>query len=192
MKVLVACEESQEVCKAFRARGHEAYSCDIQEPSGGHPEWHILGDALKAVEGGQVVTMDGQTHEVGKWDLLIAHPPCTYLTVSGNRWFSPKYGDKAALRAELRIKAAEFFMALMNADIDKIAVENPVGYMSTHYRKPDCIIQPWQFGHNARKKNVSVAQKSAWIESDECCITREYTSWRLQRGRERQFCPKRW
>lgn len=152
MKVLVACEESQEVCKAFRARGHEAYSCDIQEPSGGHPEWHILGDALKAVEGGQVVTMDGQTHEVGKWDLLIAHPPCTYLTVSGNRWFSPKYGDKAALRADLRIKAAEFFMAFMNADIEKIAVENPVGYMSTHYRKPDCIIQPWQFGHNARKK----------------------------------------
>ena len=152
MKVLVACEESQEVCKAFRARGHVAYSCDIQEPSGGHPEWHILGDALKAVEGGQVVTMDGQTHEVGKWDLLIAHPPCTYLAVSGNRWFSAKDGDKAALRTELRIKAAEFFMALMNSDIDKIAVENPVGYMSTHYRKPDCIIQPWQFGHNARKK----------------------------------------
>lgn len=75
MKVLIACEESQEVCKAFRARGHEAYSCDIQEPSGGHPEWHILGDALKALEGGQVVTMDGVTHDVGKWDLLIAHPP---------------------------------------------------------------------------------------------------------------------
>ena len=72
MKVLIACEESQEVCKAFRARGHEAYSCDIQEPSGGHPEWHILGDALKALEGGQVVTMDGVTHDVGKWDLLIA------------------------------------------------------------------------------------------------------------------------
>lgn len=83
MKVLVACEESQEVCKAFRALGHEAYSCDIQEPSGGHPEWHILGDALKAIEGGQVTTMDGETHDVGMWDLLIAHPPCTYLTVAG-------------------------------------------------------------------------------------------------------------
>lgn len=79
MKVLIACEESQEVCKAFRARGHEAYSCDIQEPSGGHPEWHILGDALKALEGGQIVTMDGITHDVGLWDLLIAHPPCTYF-----------------------------------------------------------------------------------------------------------------
>ena len=94
MKVLVACEESQEVCKAFRALGHEAYSCDIQEPSGGHPEWHILGDALKAIEGGQVTTMDGQTHDVGKWDLLIAHPPCTYLTVTGNRWFNTeRYGE---------------------------------------------------------------------------------------------------
>lgn len=83
MKVLVACEESQEVCKAFRELGHEAYSCDIQEPSGGHPELHILGDALKAVEAREVATMDGTRHEIGKWDLLIAHPPCTYLTVSG-------------------------------------------------------------------------------------------------------------
>lgn len=84
MKVLIACEESQTVCTAFRERGHEAYSCDIQPPSGGHPEWHILGDALQAVEGGQVTSMDGKTHDIGKWDLLIAHPPCTYLAVSGN------------------------------------------------------------------------------------------------------------
>jgi site-specific DNA-cytosine methylase len=83
MKVLVACEESQEVCKAFRAKGHEAYSCDIQEPSGGHLEWHILGDALEAIKGGTVVTMDGASHNVGKWDLLIAHPPCTYLSAAG-------------------------------------------------------------------------------------------------------------
>lgn len=87
MKVLVACEESQTVCKAFRERGHEAYSCDIQEPSGGHPEWHILGDALKAIDGGQIVTMDGKAHDVGKWDLLIAHPPCTYLSNVATRSF---------------------------------------------------------------------------------------------------------
>lgn len=87
MKVLIACEESQEVCKAFRALGHEAYSCDTQEPSGGHPEWHIKGDALEAVKGGVIVTMDGKAHEVGKWDLLIAHP-CTYQTaVSVGRLF---------------------------------------------------------------------------------------------------------
>ena len=147
MKVLVACEESQEVCKAFRAKGHEAYSCDIQEPSGGHPEWHILGDALKALEGGQVVTMDGVTHDVGKWDLLIAHPPCTHLAVSGARWFT---GGKKPL--SLRFEAAAFFMKFAEADIPRIAVENPVCVMSTLYRKPDQIINPWQFGHPEQKK----------------------------------------
>lgn len=153
MKVLIACEESQTVCKAFRERGHEAYSCDIQEPSGRNPEWHILGDALQAVEGGQVTTMDGKTHDIGKWDLLIAHPPCTYLAVSGNRWFNiARYGDRAVERLKARKEAAEFFMAFVNADIPRICVENPVGYMSTHYRKPDCIVQPYEFGHKARKK----------------------------------------
>lgn len=113
MKVLVACEESQAVCTAFRERGHEAYSCDIQEPSGGHPEWHILGDALEAVKGGSVTTMDGKEHEVGKWDLLIAHPPCTFLTVSGNRWFNvERYGDRAVERLKARKEAAEFLWHL--------------------------------------------------------------------------------
>ena len=152
MKVLVACEESQAVCIAFRERGHEAYSCDIQEPSGGHPEWHILGDALEAVKGGNVTTMDSHVHTIGKWDLLIAHPPCTYLTVSGNRWFNvERYGDKALERLKSRKEAADFFLAFINADVPRICVENPVGYMSTHYRKPDCIVQPYQFGHPARK-----------------------------------------
>lgn len=152
MKVLVACEESQEVCKAFRELGHEAYSCDIQEPSGGHPEWHILGDALKAIEGGRVTTMDGETHDVGKWDLLIAHPPCTYLTVTGNRWFNTeRYGEKAVRRLQLREEAAAFFMAFVNASVCKIAVENPVGYMSTAYQKPTQIIHPYMFGDPARK-----------------------------------------
>lgn len=122
MKVLIACEESQEVCKAFRARGHEAYSCDIQDPSGGHPEWHILGDAIKALEGGQVVTMDGVTHDVGKWDLLIAHPPCTHLAVSGARWFTE--GRKPL---SLRFEAAAFFMKFAEADIP----------LQEHSAKPD-------------------------------------------------------
>mgnify|MGYP002521450583 CR=1 FL=1 len=85
MRVLIACEESQTECMAFRALGHEAYSCDIQKPSGGHPEWHILGDALEAVRGGQITTMDGQTHGIPGWDLMIAHPPCTYLSNAGAR-----------------------------------------------------------------------------------------------------------
>lgn len=152
MKVLIACEESQRVCIAFRKRGHEAYSCDIQEPSGGHPEWHILGDALKAIEGGRVTTMDGKTHDIGRWDLLIAHPPCTYLTVSGNRYFNvDKYGNKARERLLARLDAARFFLAFALSDIPKIAVENPVGVMSTLFRKPDQIIQPYFFGDNARK-----------------------------------------
>lgn len=140
MRVLIACEESQTVCKAFRERGHEAYSCDIQEPSGGHPEWHILGDAQEAIKGGTVTTMDGQAHEVGKWDLLIAHPPCTHLSASGERWFAE--GRKPLY---LRFQAASFFLRFLTANAKRIAIENPVGRMSTMYRKPDCIIQPWEF-----------------------------------------------
>ena len=147
MKVLVACEESQTVCKAFRERGHEAYSCDIQEPSGGHPEWHILGDALKAIDGGQIVTMDGKAHDVGKWDLLIAHPPCTHLAVSGMRWFSE--GEKPL---SLKYDAAAFFLKFAEAPIEHIAIENPVSIMSPLYRKPDQIINPWQYGHPEQKK----------------------------------------
>ena len=152
MKVLIACEESQEVCRAFRTLGHEAYSCDIQEPSGGHPEWHILGDALKAIEGGQIVTMNGQKHDVGKWDLMIAHPPCTYLTVTGNRWFNvERYGDAAINRLANRHEAVNFFMEFALSGIPKIAIENPVGCMSTAWRKPDQIIHPYMFGDPARK-----------------------------------------
>ena len=152
MKVLVACEESQEVCKAFRAKGHEAYSCDIQEPSGGHPEWHILGDALAVLTGGTITTMEGTRHEIGKWDLLIAHPPCTYLTVTGNRWFNvERYGDAALKRLANRHEAVNFFMEFALSDIPKIAIENPVGHMSTAWRKPDQIIHPYMFGDPARK-----------------------------------------
>lgn len=147
MKVLVACEESQRVCIAFRELGHEAYSADIQEPSGGHPEWHILGDVLKVLNGGEFSTMDGEKHSVEKWDLIIAHPPCTHLAVSGARWF--KEGIKPR---HLQDEAAEFFMKFINADCDKIAVENPICIMSTRYRKPDQIINPYQFGHLEQKK----------------------------------------
>lgn len=140
MKVLIACEESQTVCKAFRERGHEAYSCDIQESSGGHPEWHIQGDALKAIDGQQ-------------WDLIIAHPPCTYLTVTGNRWYNvERYGDKAIQRYRLQEEAIKFFMAIAEADCEHIAIENPVGIMSSRWRKSDQIIEPWQFGDPYEKK----------------------------------------
>ena len=139
MKVLVACEESQEVCKAFREKGHEAYSCDILPESGGHSEWHIQGDVIPLLDNG--------------WDLIIAHPPCTYLTVTGNRWFNvERYGEKAIERQKLREEAIEFFLRIANAKCDKIAIENPVGIISSVYRKPDQIIQPYYFGDAFEKK----------------------------------------
>lgn len=152
MKVLVACEESQRECIAFRKHGCEAYSCDIKEPSGGHPEWHILGDALKAIEGGRITTMDGKTHDIGRWDLLIAHPPCTYLTLAGNKWFKPEFADRFPDRQKQRKEAVEFFMAFANADCDRIAIENPVGIMSSQWRKPDQYIEPYMFGDPEKKK----------------------------------------
>lgn len=154
-RLLVACEESQRVTAAFRARGWEAYSCDIQEPSGGHPEWHILGDCLPLLNGNCTFrTMDGVEHHIdGRWDMLIAHPPCTFLAVSGNRWFNvERYGQKAVERIGKRKQAADFFMKFVIANAGKKAIENPVGWMSTHYKKPDQIIHPWMFGHGTTKK----------------------------------------
>ena len=156
MKVLVACEESQRVTIELRKLGHEAYSCDIQECSGGHPEWHIQSDVLPLLNGKcEFETVNGSKHKIeSKWDMIIAHPPCTYLTVSGNRWFNEKrYGESAKERFRNRIKAAEFFMEFaVNADCEKIAIENPVGVMNSFYRKPDQIIEPYEFGHPVSKK----------------------------------------
>ena len=156
MKILVACEESQAVTIELRKLGHEAYSCDIIEESGGHPEWHIRHDVLPLITGEpcDFTTGDGVVHHMdNKWDMIIAFPPCTYLTVTGNRWFNvQKYGDKALKRTRDREEAVKFFMSFVNANCDRIAIENPVGVMSTNYRKPDQIIQPYQFGSHARKK----------------------------------------
>ena len=131
-RVLVACEESQRVCIAFRERGFQAYSCDILPCSGGHPEWHYQGDVRNVL--------------YGDWDLIIAHPPCTYLTVSGNKYFNEKvYGAKAIARQELRYEAIDFFMLFVNAPCEHIAIENPIGCMSTVYRKPNQIYNPYDF-----------------------------------------------
>lgn len=138
MRILIACEESQAVCTEMRRLGHEAYSCDIQPCSGGHPEWHLKVDALELLK--------------MRWDMIIAHPPCTYLTNTGNRWFSvERYGDKAKNRFEKRKDAADFFLRFAEANCSRIAIENPIGYMSKAYRKPDQIIQPYMFGDNERK-----------------------------------------
>lgn len=152
MNVLIACEESQRVAMSFRDKGHYAFSCDILRCSGGHPEYHIRDDVLKILNGGVFVTMDGQKHNVDRWDLIIAHPPCTYLKNAGNRYFNAsKYGEKAINRKLLRREAALFFMEFIKANAEHIAIENPIGYMSTYYRKPDQIIQPYEFGEPERK-----------------------------------------
>lgn len=154
-QVLVACEESQRVCSEFRRLGFEAYSCDLIECSGGHPEWHIQQDVLSLLNGDcEFTTMDGIMHKIkGKWSMLICHPVCQMLCVSGNRWFNvERYGEAAIQRAKDREKAVEFFMAFVNADCEHIAIENPIGIMSTRYRKPDQIIQPFQFGHPYTKQ----------------------------------------
>ena len=131
MKILMACEESQEVCKAFRELGHEAYSCDILDCSGGKPKWHIKSDVLTQLDNG--------------WDAMIAFPPCTHLAVSGAAWFEEKRKDGR------QQQGIDFFMALAKADIPRIAIENPVGIMSTVWRKPDQIIQPYMFGESFSK-----------------------------------------
>ena len=155
MNILIACEESQEVCKAFREKGHKVFSCDLQECSGGHPEWHIKGDVLKVINGNCIFeTQDGHLNsQPEQWDMIIAHPPCTYLTVTGNRWFNFKhYGDAAKERYNERCKAIVFFMQIAKANCKKICIENPVGIMSTVWTKPNQIIQPYMFGEPFEKK----------------------------------------
>lgn len=166
MNVLIACEESQVVCKAFRDKGHNAYSCDLKPCSGDFPEWHIQGDVLEFLNPRDIVCIDGSFysgigfitmdyvyHEVFKWDLIIAHPPCTYLCVTGNRWFDIlRYGDAALERQKQRELAIDFFMKFVNCSCDHIAIENPVGVMSSFYCKPDQYIHPYMFGDPFEKK----------------------------------------
>jgi len=153
MRILVGCEESQAVTIELRKLGHEAYSCDLLPCSGGHPEWHFKQDIFEVIKKG--------------WDMLIAFPPCTDLAVSGARHFERKKADGS------QQKSIKFFMDLVNAPIDKIVLENPIGIMSDIYRKPDQIIQPWQFGDKAQKstclwlKNVNKLIPTDIVEKGE-------------------------
>lgn len=175
MKVLIACEESQEVCKAFRERGHEAYSCDLQDCSGGHPEWHIMGDVLPLLNGNcSFITRGGQLANIdGRWDLIIAHPPCTHLASSGARWFREKQMDYR------QQKSCVLFMQMMLANADRVAVENPVGIMSRCYRRPDQIIQPWQFGHGETKATCLWLKNLPELVPTEIVEGREQRVWRM-------------
>ena len=166
MNVLIACEESQRGCIEFRRKGHNAFSCDIIECSGGHPEWHIRQDVLPLLNGRCTFkTMDGKSHTIeDRWDMIIVFPPCTFLTNTGNRWFDEKkYGEKARERKRKRKLAAEFFMAGWNADCEKVIIENPIGYMSTYFRKPDQIIHPYYFAEEENDENCERKATCLWM-----------------------------
>jgi len=142
MRILVGCEESQEVTKALRELGFEAFSCDLQECSGGKPEWHLQMDVFEAIKLG--------------WDMAIFFPTCTYLTISANKWYKDQPPRKSGTlvgqeRRDARIEAIDFFLRLYNCEIPKVAIENPIGVMSSEFRKPDQVLQPWMFGHGETK-----------------------------------------
>ena len=173
MRVLVACEESQAVTKAFRKLGHEAYSCDIQECSGDNPEWHIKGDAI-------------QEAYSGKYDLMIAHPPCTYLAVSGARWMYNKDGSVNKERLTNQRKALNFVQKLMDAPIEKIAIENPVSVISSQIRKPDQIIQPYEYGHSEAKKTCLWLKNLPLLQSTKIVDKGEFVEWVDKNGKKKR------
>lgn len=192
MKVLVACEESQRVCVAFREKGHEAYSCDIQNCSGGHPEWHIKCNVLKIISGNTLfVTCDWVTHRIDKWDLLIAHPPCTYLSNAGARFLYPK-GVLNEDRLKKGLAAKDFFLRFWQADIPKIAIENPIPSRIYGLPKYTQTIQPYYFGHPFKKKtclwlkNLPALQPTNIISVEKCQSTKIAGNWFNIGGKDRQ------
>ena len=172
MKALIACEESQTVCKAFRAKGVEAYSCDIQDCSGGHPEWHIKGDAISEAYS-------------GKYDMMIAHPPCTYLTNSGVRWLYNKDGTKNADRWQNLLWARRFFIDLLNAPIKYKGIENPIPHKHASLPKYTQLIQPWQFGHGETKATCLWLVNLPELKPTEIVSGRDQKIWRMPPGPER-------
>ena len=193
MKILVACEESQAVCKEFRKKGHNAYSCDVLECSGGHPEWHIKGDVLPMLNGDcSFKTMDGQVHSVsGHWDMIIAHPPCTYLSNAGARFLYPK-GILNEDRLKIGLMAKEFFMKIYNADCEKIAVENPIPSKVFELPKYTQTIQPYEFGHPYQKKTclwlkgLKPLQPTDVLTKEKRQSTKIAGNWFNKGGKERQ------
>lgn len=163
MKVLIACEESQAVTKEFRALGHDAYSCDLLPCSGGHPEWHYQQDVFEIIDKG--------------WDLMIAHPPCTFLSVSGARWLYNKDGTPNEERFYNQKQALDFVEMLMNAKIEKIAIENPISVISSAIRKPDQIIQPYMFGDSASKSTCLWLKNLPKLEPTNIVSKGEFFEW---------------
>lgn len=166
MKILVACEESQVVTKELRKLGHEAYSCDILPCSGGHPEWHLQQDVIPLLK--------------EKWDMIIAFPPCTHLACSGARHFAQKIKDGR------QQQGIDFFMQFANADCPRIAIENPIGIMSTKYRKPDQIIQPWMFGDKYTKSTCLWLKGLPKLKPTNIVEHGEYFEWVDKNGKKKR------
>lgn len=193
MKVLVACEESKRVCTEFRKLGHEAYSCDIEPCSGGHPEWHIQDDVLPLLNGNcDFKTVNGDMHNlIGKWDLIIAHPPCTYLSNAGARFLYPK-GVLNEYRLKLGLEAKVFFMKIYNADCEKIAIENPIPSKVYGLPKYTQTIQPYEFGHPYQKKTclwlkgLKPLQPTDVLPKEKRQSTKIAGNWFNKGGKERQ------
>lgn len=178
MYILVACEESQRVCKAFRDKGHIAFSCDIEEPSGGHPEWHIMQNVLPLLDGNcEFDTMDGTHHVINqKWDMIIAFPPCTYLTVAGAARLYPKKGQLDLERYEKGKDAAQFFKSFLNADCEKIVVENPTPMKVFELPRYSQVIEPYMFGHPYKKRTCLWLKGVKPLEPTEL-VTENIVSW---------------
>lgn len=157
MNILVACEESQTVCKCFRERGHNAFSCDLIKCSGGKPEWHIVADVLPLLNGNcSFETQNGDKHYItGRWDMIIAFPPCTYLTKSGAcNLFNKDHSIKDYERFKRGIEAREFFFKIYNADCEKICIENPTPMKWLKLPQNYIVVQPYQFGHEFSKRTL--------------------------------------
>ena len=172
-EILIACEESQAITKAFRKLGYNAYSCDLLPASGGHPEWHIQGDAIAEAYS-------------GKYDLMIAHPPCTYLAVSGARWLYNKDGSKNEERYKNQAEALDFVEQLMNAPIEHIAIENPISVISSHIRKPDQIVHPYMFGDKASKSTCFWLKNLPKLEPTDIVEKGEFIEWIGKNGKKKR------
>ena len=181
MDILVACEESQAVTKELRARGHNAFSCDLMDCSGGFPGWHIKADVSPLLNGNcSFITQDGICHSIEKkWAMIIAFPPCTDLAVSGARYFKEKQKDGR------QQKSIDFFMLFTEVDCPRVAIENPIGIMSTRWKKPTQIIQPWMFGHGETKATCLWLKGLPPLQPTEIVEGREQRVWKMPPSKER-------
>ena len=181
MAILIACEESQAVTIEFRKLGFEAYSCDLLQSSGGHPEWHFQNDIFEIIKKRWGVLENGEDIFIDKWDMMIAFPPCTDLAVSGARHFERKIADGS------QQKSIDFFMDLVNAPIERIAIENPIGIMSGKYRKPDQIIQPYQFGDKAQKSTCLWLKNLPKLEATDIVEKGEFFEFTSKKGEKKRM-----